>query len=596
MSTYSSFYDLIGQLNTASSDGQNDIKKQGDTILEWLTQNLEGLKKKHCPELAQQPQEATNDDDASMEISKENKENEDDTNDPAPKHESNSRRSRQSSKRARESADEDKQEEQSRPSKSSRQSDSPSAEEEVDEELKQKVQAMKVADLRDTLAELGEKKTGRKAELVERLLRAYARQAAAEKSAEAEVEMEAQAAAAEAQYDQTGSSRKNESYDSIINLGDGNVGQHEESDRTENERVQQEETEDNKPEHEHSVHKVEELKGSAEASGYDDTGENLYHSQEMEQHPQPPSTSEDTSTNEADRKVPDRSQELTEEQPIAGSSQFVADNDTGGKREPAVEGSSVEDGKYYSTEISYEKEQHPETTDSNETNFAAPEQLKVADSEQQEPAANEPAAESTTETYDQTQSEEKSMDNSRRDDTTYTTEVSQETAQQTPAVSETIPTNKSEGETQAYSDPLTEEPPQVATNQPVAEPQSTSHKPTTARASSSRRVTPKKRPEDNYELSDNDDDSEDENAKKQKPIPDWARGKELEDALHQQFGPEGPDPDHIFEDVTDCDLESIFPVTKKRFKVRTSSGHWLPDRLTADEKKRYRVQMGFDQA
>jgi hypothetical protein len=109
---------------------------------------------------------------------------------------------------------------------------------------------------------------------------------------------------------------------------------------------------------------------------------------------------------------------------------------------------------------------------------------------------------------------------------------------------------------------------------------------------------------DNYEMSDREgstDEEEDEeeggggDGRPRKAIPDWARGPLLEAAIHAQFDDAAAhDPDRLFPEVSTCNLEEIFRARRKRYNNRTSSGNWLPDRLTAGERARYRADMGFD--
>lgn len=97
------------------------------------------------------------------------------------------------------------------------------------------------------------------------------------------------------------------------------------------------------------------------------------------------------------------------------------------------------------------------------------------------------------------------------------------------------------------------------------------------------------------EFSDTDDEEEDE-SKPKKRVPEWARGTNLESALHAQFGGVGGkrlDADEIFREVASCDLEVIFRAQKKRYRARGSSGNWLPDRLTQREREKYRIDLGF---
>jgi hypothetical protein len=105
--------------------------------------------------------------------------------------------------------------------------------------------------------------------------------------------------------------------------------------------------------------------------------------------------------------------------------------------------------------------------------------------------------------------------------------------------------------------------------------------------------------DDNYEMSDREGDSDedeedDDDGRAKKKVPDWARGPALEAAIHAQYGDGGLDPEGIFPEVSTCDLEEIFKAKKKRYAKRTSSGHWLPDRLTHAEKAKYRQDMGYN--
>jgi hypothetical protein len=111
---------------------------------------------------------------------------------------------------------------------------------------------------------------------------------------------------------------------------------------------------------------------------------------------------------------------------------------------------------------------------------------------------------------------------------------------------------------------------------------------------------------ENYAMSDregssgDDDEEEDGTSRPKKPVPDWAKGPALEAAIHAQYGDSGTggfaDPDRIFEEITSCDLEEVFSknAKKKRFTKRTSSGNWLPDKLTHGERSQYRKDMGWD--
>lgn len=111
---------------------------------------------------------------------------------------------------------------------------------------------------------------------------------------------------------------------------------------------------------------------------------------------------------------------------------------------------------------------------------------------------------------------------------------------------------------------------------------------------------------ENYAMSDregssgDDEEEEDGTSRPKKPVPDWAKGPALEAAIHAQYGDSGTggfaDPDRIFEEITSCDLEEVFSknAKKKRFTKRTSSGNWLPDKLTHGERSQYRKDMGWD--
>ncbi len=110
--------------------------------------------------------------------------------------------------------------------------------------------------------------------------------------------------------------------------------------------------------------------------------------------------------------------------------------------------------------------------------------------------------------------------------------------------------------------------------------------------------------DDNYAMSDregssDEDEEEDEEGggAASKRVPDWARGPALEAAIHAQYaGGASFDPDALFPEVTTCSLEEIFRAAKRRYAKRTSSGNWLPDRLTAAERSRYREDMGLPPA
>ena len=94
-------------------------------------------------------------------------------------------------------------------------------------------------------------------------------------------------------------------------------------------------------------------------------------------------------------------------------------------------------------------------------------------------------------------------------------------------------------------------------------------------------------------MSDHAESSDEEEEAPRKPIPAWAQGPALADALHAQYGGSGLNPERIFSTVQTCDLEAIFQSNRRRYRQRTSSANWLPDRSTAEERERYRSAMGW---
>ncbi len=107
------------------------------------------------------------------------------------------------------------------------------------------------------------------------------------------------------------------------------------------------------------------------------------------------------------------------------------------------------------------------------------------------------------------------------------------------------------------------------------------------------------KPEDNYEMSDKDTDSEDEpdaqEKRKLKRVPEWTRGWR-ERALAQAT----VDPESIFGIILPlCDLSVIFNeanYAKMRAdrpkRLRGSSGNWKMDKLTQVEVDEYRNRCG----
>lgn len=108
---------------------------------------------------------------------------------------------------------------------------------------------------------------------------------------------------------------------------------------------------------------------------------------------------------------------------------------------------------------------------------------------------------------------------------------------------------------------------------------------------------PDPRPEDNYELSDREDDSDREETRdrSQKRIPKWCDN--YLQVLHQQ---QDVDPDTIFGcRVPKCSLEEIF--TDAHYKLagkprpnrkRGSSADWRKDGLAPRDVREYKKKMG----
>lgn len=101
-----------------------------------------------------------------------------------------------------------------------------------------------------------------------------------------------------------------------------------------------------------------------------------------------------------------------------------------------------------------------------------------------------------------------------------------------------------------------------------------------------------------YEISpyrdSEDEDSDEEEKRSQKPIPQWARKEHILSQLVRQLE---QDPDDIFIGASSCSLDEVFEVkgSKKRpdFKRRGSSGDWVKDCLTWQEQIQYKVTMGY---
>ncbi|XP_040464501.1 inner centromere protein isoform X6 [Falco naumanni] len=78
---------------------------------------------------------------------------------------------------------------------------------------------------------------------------------------------------------------------------------------------------------------------------------------------------------------------------------------------------------------------------------------------------------------------------------------------------------------------------------------------------------------DNYGMDLNSDDSTDDESQPRKPIPAWATGNQLSQAvMHQYYNP--PDVDALFGVIASPKLEDIFYKSKPRYFKRTSSAVW----------------------
>ncbi|XP_067849890.1 inner centromere protein-like isoform X2 [Heptranchias perlo] len=94
---------------------------------------------------------------------------------------------------------------------------------------------------------------------------------------------------------------------------------------------------------------------------------------------------------------------------------------------------------------------------------------------------------------------------------------------------------------------------------------------------------------DNYGMDLNSDDSTDDEGAPRKPIPAWADGNELQQALvHQYYHP--PDLDKFFGVIQPPNLETIFGKSKPRYLKRTSSAVWHSPPLSNSVKN---VPFGF---
>ena len=88
----------------------------------------------------------------------------------------------------------------------------------------------------------------------------------------------------------------------------------------------------------------------------------------------------------------------------------------------------------------------------------------------------------------------------------------------------------------------------------------------------------------------------DDECRPTKPVPQWAKSKNLSRQLHAQSS---ADPDEIFSlngKISTCSLDDVFKTgnPKPCYKRRGSSGNWTNDHLTWKEEWLYKQAMGFD--
>jgi hypothetical protein len=90
-----------------------------------------------------------------------------------------------------------------------------------------------------------------------------------------------------------------------------------------------------------------------------------------------------------------------------------------------------------------------------------------------------------------------------------------------------------------------------------------------------------------------DSEESDDEGQAAKPVPQWAKSKNLSKQLQQQMK---ADPDEIFKaHATSCSLDDVFKTGKPKpcYKRRGSSGNWLEDRMTWKEEWFYKKAMGY---
>ena len=90
-----------------------------------------------------------------------------------------------------------------------------------------------------------------------------------------------------------------------------------------------------------------------------------------------------------------------------------------------------------------------------------------------------------------------------------------------------------------------------------------------------------------------DSEESDDECRPAKPVPQWAKSKNLGKQLQAQMS---ADPDEIFNaKQTTCSLDDVFKTSNPKpcFKRRGSSGNWNEDRVTWKEEWFYKKAMGY---
>ncbi|XP_075044027.1 inner centromere protein isoform X2 [Mixophyes fleayi] len=88
---------------------------------------------------------------------------------------------------------------------------------------------------------------------------------------------------------------------------------------------------------------------------------------------------------------------------------------------------------------------------------------------------------------------------------------------------------------------------------------------------------------DDYGMDLNSDDSTDDEGKPRKPIPSWASGNQLDQAVRQQYY-HPIDLDRLFGTIDSPKLEDMFNKSKPRFYKRTSSAVWHSPPLNSNRQ------------